>query len=523
MNELKLSIEVISRELKPYVAFTNFSSTREAVIDHFEVYEENTFLLRNDCLYLCLSEAFPPCKHIQEGTSIICADARTACKNQDCRRCNIIALSGLGAGSIINRVTSIISKYSKFGRAIESIQDDSDTSLQLAMNVGEEMVGTPLCLLDAYSNVIAYSDHKKLFGNPMWETIVGNNKPARCEIIDACTQEIAPDETGPHNSAIKATSISGYNLLMRNLFCRGHAVASLWALSTEKDVFFPPASLHMLAWIGRCFDNWAEKTDRLIGGRGNKKERFLLDVIEGELNDDAIIEIAANRVGFEYHADAEYQLCLFRAVDKRTAIDADITLIQEIEASFPGSICVVSDIGIIALFTLAQNGIELSESGQTRLRKLCEHHAYTGVLSMSFFNLADTSKIVRQITDCIGLLGKGSTAGKLYLGCDHIVMQVMCFVLANQPPETLIHPMIRKLQRYDQENGVDYLETLKIYLTNRCNAAETSGQLHMHRNTLLHRIKRIEEIIGQPLNDWTLRRSLLFSLDYLHLEESGVL
>lgn len=95
----------------------------------------------------------------------------------------------------------------------------------------------------------------------------------------------------------------------------------------------------------------------------------------------------------------------------------------------------------------------------------------------------------------------------------------MRFVLANQPPETLIHPMIRKLQKYDEENGVNYLETFKVYLNNRCNAAETSEQLYMHRNTLLHRIKRIEELLGHTLEDWTLRRVLLFSIDYLYLEE----
>ena len=90
----------------------------------------------------------------------------------------------------------------------------------------------------------------------------------------------------------------------------------------------------------------------------------------------------------------------------------------------------------------------------------------------------------------------------------------------NQPVETMLHPMIRKLIAYDREYHTDYLETFKIYLNNRCNVTETAKQLHMHRNTLLHRVKRIEELLDSSFDDWQLRRMLLLSFDYLYLNQN---
>ena len=519
MDRLKLSAEVFAKELAPYIAFKNFSSMRGTFIDHFEVYDNQTFLLRKDCLYLCLGDEFPPCQHIQGGTTFVCTNAKAACKDTECDRCNIIALKRLSPAGTINSAAAIFSRYQEYGLAIELAASQGDNGLQTIMDIGEKIIGAPLCLLDINYNVVACSDHKELFRNPLWETIVEGNKPARCEIIDACIRDISPDSPASANTAMKATAVSGYNLLLRSLFRRGHAVASLWAISTEKGRFFPPASLHMLAWISRQLDEWVEGTQQLIVGRGSIMERFLLDIADGSLHDDAMLDIAARAVGFELKSDAEYQLCVFKPIDKISAIDADTQLMQTIEKRIPGSICAITDVGVLALFTLAANGIDLTVEEKDALQNLCTQLSYTAILSTAYFNLTDTPKVVQQVTDCLSFLAVGKGQGRLHHHCNHLVQQNMRFVLANQPPETLIHPMIRKLQRYDEENGVNYLETFKVYLNNRCNAAETSQQLYMHRNTLLHRIKRIEELLGHTLEDWTLRRVLLFSIDYLYLEE----
>ncbi|REB05276.1 PucR family transcriptional regulator [Sporosarcina sp. BI001-red] len=49
---------------------------------------------------------------------------------------------------------------------------------------------------------------------------------------------------------------------------------------------------------------------------------------------------------------------------------------------------------------------------------------------------------------------------------------------------------------HDQENGTAYIETLEYYFTNNSNVTETAKAMFIHRNTLIYRIERIQEILG---------------------------
>lgn len=519
MDKLRLSIDVFSKELGEDVAFTKLSSERDAVIERFAVYDEHTFLLSSDCLYLCLGSEFPPCKRIQEGTGIVCSSSSFACSDPDCHRCDLIVLKDVGAATVVNKVSSILSRYQEYGRSIELAVHQED-GLQSIMDVGEEMIGAPLCLFDAHENVLAASNHQALFGNPLWETVVRGNKPTRCEILDACAQEVSPERPLLHNAAIRAVGVSGYSLLARSVFRRGRPCASLWAMATKPGRLFPPAEFKLFAWIARCLDEWVEGAKLVQGGRGMRAERFLLDLADGTLCDTTGIEAAANKVGFELSRADEYQLCVLKPRSPLASLENGTEDMREIEGCAPGTICAMEDYGLLALFTLREgSGCELEERATSFLHTLCETRGYNAVLSTAFFSLNDIPRVLKQLLDCYTLVQFDEERGGLHFYKSHIVQQVMHMVMTELPPETLLHPMVRNLQAYDQENGTEFLETFKVYLNNRCNAAETSAQLHMHRNTLLNRIRRIEEILGQSFDDWTLRRTLLLSIDYLYLGE----
>ena len=52
---------------------------------------------------------------------------------------------------------------------------------------------------------------------------------------------------------------------------------------------------------------------------------------------------------------------------------------------------------------------------------------------------------------------------------------------------------------------------LYVYLITDRNAAEAARKLYLHRNTMLYKIAKIEEILGQSLDDSTFRSRLQYS------------
>ncbi|HET7771977.1 MAG TPA: helix-turn-helix domain-containing protein, partial [Chloroflexota bacterium] len=64
----------------------------------------------------------------------------------------------------------------------------------------------------------------------------------------------------------------------------------------------------------------------------------------------------------------------------------------------------------------------------------------------------------------------------------------------------------------DLRTGQNYVETLETYFACHGNLSQTAQRLHHHRNSLLYRIGRIQEICGVDLEDAEARLSLQVAL-----------
>jgi purine catabolism regulator len=67
--------------------------------------------------------------------------------------------------------------------------------------------------------------------------------------------------------------------------------------------------------------------------------------------------------------------------------------------------------------------------------------------------------------------------------------------------------MLGRLARYDEEKGAELVATLDAYLCAH-NATEVAARLNLHRNSLLYRLRRIQEITGLDLDDPETRLAL---------------
>ena len=69
-------------------------------------------------------------------------------------------------------------------------------------------------------------------------------------------------------------------------------------------------------------------------------------------------------------------------------------------------------------------------------------------------------------------------------------------ICQNVDADLFIHPLLNKLRDYDNENNTDYFNTLMVYSLSLHNKEVSASKLCIHRNTLLYRLNRIQEIFG---------------------------
>jgi purine catabolism regulator len=78
------------------------------------------------------------------------------------------------------------------------------------------------------------------------------------------------------------------------------------------------------------------------------------------------------------------------------------------------------------------------------------------------------------------------------------------FLLRSHSPEALhaLHATtLGRVAAYDATRGAELVQTLEAYFASRCSPDATAKRLHLHRNSLLYRLRRIEEIAGVRLED----------------------
>ena len=62
-----------------------------------------------------------------------------------------------------------------------------------------------------------------------------------------------------------------------------------------------------------------------------------------------------------------------------------------------------------------------------------------------------------------------------------------------------------------QDHGTDFVDILSTFLQSDSNLTKTARKLNFHRNTMLYKLSKIESIIGDSLEDSTLKQTLLLS------------
>ncbi len=64
-----------------------------------------------------------------------------------------------------------------------------------------------------------------------------------------------------------------------------------------------------------------------------------------------------------------------------------------------------------------------------------------------------------------------------------------------------VDPIVSDLIKYDADHNTDYAYSLYCYLTFNCNMSEAAQKANIHKNTMVYRIRRIEEMFNISLTD----------------------
>lgn len=140
----------------------------------------------------------------------------------------------------------------------------------------------------------------------------------------------------------------------------------------------------------------------------------------------------------------------------------------------------------------------------------------TGRVSTNLESIPQSYREAQQALE-IGrrLFGEGKLHSFSRLG----VYRLLFYLDGHSELTTFYQETLSPLLHSDSRNDGTLLETLECFFRCNGNLSETARTMHLHRNSLLYRLGRIEELLGSTLEDAELRLSLQIALKIHHLRK----
>ena len=211
-------------------------------------------------------------------------------------------------------------------------------------------------------------------------------------------------------------------------------------------------------------------------------------------------------------------LCCVIAAPRDLQIGSLVNACWRLEEQIPGSCAVPDDNQIILLINL-----HLSQKDKNELTILIAYQLREFLMkagySYEFRGLENLHIYYAQASIALSYgQTKDDTLWSYHF--EHYALSYMleqCF--QNIDPAIFCHHGLLRLLEYDRKKGRNYTATLRAYLENNMNIAQTIKKIYIQRASFQYQLKKILEITGANLQDYQTRLHLLLSFQLLDRRE----
>ena len=142
---------------------------------------------------------------------------------------------------------------------------------------------------------------------------------------------------------------------------------------------------------------------------------------------------------------------------------------------------------------------------------------YSGGLGRTVKNLQDIPGSFREAQQALEIGRRLFGENRLHSFAQLGIYRLLFHLDGQDELSEFYQETLGPLLKADTRGDGSLVETLESFFRCNGNLSETARTMHLHRNSLLYRLGRIEEILGRSLEDAELRLSLQIALKIRHL------
>lgn len=255
--------------------------------------------------------------------------------------------------------------------------------------------------------------------------------------------------------------------------------------------------------------------------KGLLHEHFLVDMLEDVSERRAFVEARIQALGLKMHKNM--YIVVIR-LEQQIEDDWQFRpILQEIGNIFKNSISTIYKEHIVSLIHCSYDEQVLMDTIREKLNICLGSSELVAGVSLCFHDPCQIRRHYIQAVDALDIGLSLKKAEKIFLFQQLSVYRL--FKLSCQTTEIAdyFHPAVFCLANYDSENHTELMKTLYYYIMNLKALLKTKDILCIHRNTLVYRIHKIQELANIDLEDGETFFQLYISfkgLEYIARQEN---
>lgn len=383
--------------------------------------------------------------------------------------------------------------------------------LNYIIQVGSEILGNPVFLVDSSSKLLAASTNSNIddtFWNDLANSGYGNNDNLAPYVykgfVDHVIQSDLPvliDLDIPHNLKRIVGKIQLNDKIVGYIGVLENSQAF-----KEEDITI----IDLLCDVVASEMKNSKLYDNLTGLR---HEFLLIDLLDGRIGNDTI---AMERAKAIFHG-ANNNLFVLVLNPPENIVNSHV--LGYIRWSFESLLPSCKSVYYSDHLVLIVNLSDMNQWQDTRMKiiDILKKNKLVAGLSHKFDNMIDIKKYYNQAESALRLSKLLKKYDFLQDYEDLYIHDLLTKLKEGTKANDFCHPSLLKIQDYDKINGTDYYKTLYEYLICGGNITLMAKRLFVHRNTVVHRINKIQELTGIQLSDGNNRFKLLLSYRIMEL------
>lgn len=294
---------------------------------------------------------------------------------------------------------------------------------------------------------------------------------------------------------------SGNQALIHHYFRQGLRFYSVCIYAGD-DQTFERGIMGLIEYFFGRLNFYLDKHAPAYQGQHFLYESFLIGLLEGTLTDSAVI--AERAKSFRIRPTGTYRLYCLRINDYKITLAR--YLIETVASSAPDVKLLQYQNHVLMLKAQSSRSARTEEEKQNWLERITRllmiHNAYCGV-SSEFSHLKEIRTAYGQACSALesGLMLCPQEKSRIYFYRDYYLYHLLKKAENDIPLPSLYPGSLDSMLEQDLERGSNNLRLLETYLKNNQSVTATARQMYMHRNSVIYRVRKIEEMLGVSLEN----------------------